>query len=68
MTTPLTKEQAAILSAFTGVLCCHFPDFREYAERIMGRPIASPEFADPEVAKALRHKSKDDFMRIAYYG
>ena len=44
MTTKLTKEQGAIISAFTGILVGKFSDFTEYAEHILDRPIWTHQY------------------------
>lgn len=40
------KEIGQIVTAYTGVMCSTFPDFHEYAERILGRPIFTHEFGE----------------------
>ena len=67
MNTPrLTKEQAAIISAFTGISCGPFSDIHGYAERVLGRPIWMHQFADKELWAELREAASDDFIAIAY--
>lgn len=61
-TPKLTKEQAAIVGAFTGTLAGDFSDFHEYAERKMGRPIWTHQF--PSIAKDLKEAARPDFMAI----
>lgn len=60
----LTKEQAAIIGAFTGVLCGKFSDMHEYIEKIMGRPVFTHEMAFESVADEIKEKSKADFIEI----
>jgi hypothetical protein len=62
--TRITKEQAAILSAHTGILCGSFSDFHEYVERILGRPVFTHEMGSPEFFKKLKEKSRDDFLLL----
>lgn len=62
--TRLTREQAAVLGAFTGILMGPFQDLHEYAERIMGRPIMTHEFGSREVAAQLREAARDDLERL----
>ncbi len=62
----LTKEQCAIMSAFTGVLCGEFSAFHEYCERIMDRPIFTHEFASKTLAAEIKEKSKPDFLAIVH--
>lgn len=65
MAQQLTREQAAILSAATGVLCGPFSDMHEYVEKIMGRPVTTHEMGDPETAQAIRKAAKPDLWSIA---
>lgn len=62
----LTKEQAAIIGAYTGFMCGPFSDIHEYAERIMGRPCWTHEFGDEEFAGKLRDAARDDFFSLAH--
>ncbi|WP_431290447.1 hypothetical protein [Burkholderia cepacia] len=60
--TKLTREQAVIITGFTGVLCCKFSDFHADAERRKGGPIWVHEFAsNKDELKKLYH---DDFMNL----
>lgn len=58
----MTKREAAIVSAYTGVLIGDFNVFHTYAEEIMGRPIFTHEL--PYIADELKERSKLDFMNI----
>lgn len=58
----LSREQGAILSAYTGVNCCEFEDLRAYAEKLMGRPVREREVA--ELAGEIKKRSTSDFFRI----
>lgn len=62
MTTKLTKEQGAIISAFTGILAGKFSDFAEYAERIIGRPIWTHQY--PGLSAQIKEAARADFMAI----
>jgi hypothetical protein len=67
MTVPmLTKEQAAIIGAFTGFSAGPFSDIHHYAERVLGRPVWTHEFADAAVVEQLREAARADFIAIAY--
>lgn len=63
----LTKKQAAIIGAYTGVTAGPFSDLHEYAEKVLGRPIWTHEFADEDVANELKEKSRADFLAICAY-
>jgi hypothetical protein len=58
----LTKDQAAILSAYTGFLCGNFSDLHRYAEKVLGRPIWTHQF--PSISEELHLASKADFLAI----
>lgn len=60
----LTKQQAAIISAYTGYLAGSFSDLHEYAQSVLGRPIWTHQF--PEIMDELRDASRDDFMSLVY--
>jgi len=60
----MTREEAAIVSAYTGILIGGFDGFHEYAEELLGRPVFTHEFGDSEIAQELKDKSKQDFVSI----
>ena len=60
----MTKDEAAIVSAYTGVLICDFSTLHKYVEEKMERPIFTHELADPHVVKTLKERSKADFVSI----
>ena len=64
----LTKEQAAIIGVFTGVACGPFSDVHEKAEKLMGEPIWSHEFADEQLWKKLKDLAKPEFIAICHEG
>ncbi len=65
MTIPkLTKEQASIIGAYTGFAAGPFSDIHGYAEKVLGRPVWTHEFADERLSEKLRAAAKDDFLSI----
>ena len=64
----LTREQAAIISAYTGFLAGPFEALHEYAERKLGRPVWTHEFASEHVTAALREAAKPDFLALCAEG
>ncbi len=58
----LTKEQAIILTGFTGVLCCKFGDFHEDVEKKLGEPITTLGFGLR--AKEIKELYREDFLKI----
>ena len=62
----LTKEQAAIIGAYTGVTCGLFSDIHEYAETKLGRQIWTNEFGRNDLVNELKIASKQDFLDICF--
>ncbi len=60
----MTKNEGAILSAYTGIMLCDFKDMHEYAEKVLGRPIWTHEFGSDAVANALKIASEKDFLLV----
>ena len=60
----LTKEQAAIIGAYTGITCGPFADVHEYCERIMGGPIWTHQF--PALQERIREAAKADFIALCH--
>lgn len=67
-TEKLTKEQAVIISAYTGVLCCPFSDFQEAVEAKAGRPIWTHQFGTGGdfCSEKTKDLFKGDFLSICY--
>jgi len=42
----LTKEQAAIIGCYTGIMCGDYDEFYSLAERLLKRPAQTFEFAE----------------------
>ncbi len=63
--TQLTKRQAAIIGAYTGVLCGPFSEMLEYIGELLGYPVPDLALADVAVADAVRDASREDFFAIA---
>lgn len=64
----LNKEQALLLSAYTGVLLCDdFSDLHQYIEKIAGRPVFTHEIdRNTEFMKELQEKLKPQVLGIIY--
>lgn len=65
MTPKLTKEQAIIISGYTGVLICNFADLHEDVEKRMGRPVWTHEFGDESFTEKVEDLYRDDFIDLA---
>lgn len=60
----MTKREAAIVSAYTGVMLGTMGDMCEYIEEILKRPVFTHELANQKVVEEIRKASKPDFMLI----
>lgn len=60
----LSKEQAIVVSAYTGFLICDFGDLHKYIEEKMGRPVMSHEMGSDEFMESLREVCKRDFVSL----
>ena len=61
----MTKREAAIVSAYTGIMIGSFADMDEYAEELFGRPVWTHEFGTKEVVSKLKELAKPDFIGIS---
>jgi len=60
----MNKQEAAIISAYTGFLIGDFSDMHQYIEKVMGRPVWTHEMANKGFMKELREAAKPDFISI----
>lgn len=60
----MKRREAAVLTAYTGLLIGDFGDFHKHAEELMGRPVWTHEFGAKEMADELKEKSKAEFTKI----
>ncbi len=60
----LTRKQAAIIGAYTGVLSGPFSDMHEYIEHLIGRPVFTHEMGNEKLSQQIREKAKADFLNI----
>lgn len=69
MDTPrLTRRQAAIIGAYTGITCGSFADIQEYADEVLGYPTFTHEFASKEFWEKLQRACKKDFLALCAEG
>jgi hypothetical protein len=63
----LTKRQAAVIGAFTGVCCGPFADIHEYVDSLPGfKGIGTISFGDADVARQIKEASRKDFNELCY--
>lgn len=60
----LTKEQAAIIGLYTGITCGPFSDIHELAEKLIGHPVFTHQFADREMVEKLKELVRPDFLAL----
>lgn len=61
----MTKHEAAVIMAYTGVTLLVHEDFRYfhgYVEKLMGRPVFTHQLA--ELAEEIKEKAKPEFIKI----
>lgn len=63
----LTKEQAIVLTGFTGLSCITpFSLFHENVEKRLGRPVFTHELGTEAMVARLREIYKSDFLTLCY--
>lgn len=60
----LTREQAAVLSVFTGILCGPFEDVQKLGDELMGHPTWTHEYGDKEFAEGLKERVRPRFLEL----
>ena len=61
----MTKQECAIVMAFTGMVMLNGDDFdifHKYVEKIMGRPVWIHEL--PMLEEKIKEKAEPDFIRL----
>ena len=59
----MTKREAAIVSAVTGVMIGKFEDLQNYAEELLGQEIPT-SYAMVCLAGKIKEKAKKDFIAL----
>lgn len=60
----MTKHEAAIVAAYTGMMLGEFDDMHAYIEKIMGRPVFTHELGDKAIVAQVHELSKPDFTAL----
>lgn len=60
----LSPYQACVLTGFTGIMFGKFSDFHADAEKRLGRPVWTHEFASPALTAELKELYRQDFMAL----
>lgn len=60
----MTKNEAAIISAYTVKMIGNFSDMHEYVEKIFGHPVYTHQFADKDFVQKVKDLSYNDFIQL----
>ena len=60
----MTKNEAAIVTTFTGKMLGDFSDFHKYVEKILGRQVFTHELGSESVSNEIMEASKADFIAL----
>ncbi|MDB4726491.1 hypothetical protein OAF54_03550 [bacterium] len=60
----MTTREAAVITAFTGVLVGDLITFLKYAEELLGRPVFTHDLSNEEVLDELKELSREDLLKI----
>lgn len=58
----MTKREAAVISAYTGVLLCEFEVVHEYIEELFNKPVFVHEI--PGLQEEIEERSREEFEEI----
>lgn len=62
----MTRREAAILSAYTGVLIGEIVYLQTYLEEKLGEPISINDLSNLNLTQEQRDKIKNDFFGLSY--
>ena len=60
----MTKQEAAIVAAYTGKFLGDFSTLHEYIEKLLQRPVFTHELASKSIANEIKEKAKNDFINL----
>lgn len=60
----MNKREAAVISAYTGILCGKMEWVHKYAEEALGRPVFTHEFAFDDFTATLKEAARFEFITI----
>lgn len=61
----MTKHEALVLSAFTGMKFVNgFSEFHAFIEKELGRPVWTHEFAEDDVWNEIKEKVRPEMQKI----
>jgi hypothetical protein len=62
--TKLTKEQAIVITGYTGITACNFGDFHGDVEKRLGHPVWTHQFGDKQFMEKIQELYRADFMEM----
>ena len=60
----LTKEQAIVITGFTGFSACSFSDFLEDLEKRIGHPVFAHQLGDESFMETVKELYREDFVSL----
>jgi hypothetical protein len=60
----LTKEQAIVITGYTGITACNFGDFHGDVEKRLGHPVWTHQFGDKQFMKKIQELYRADFLEM----
>lgn len=60
----MTKHEAAVISAYTGIAVCDFSAIQEYAESLFDRHVSRHDFASIETMEEFKRLAEPDFIKL----
>ena len=58
----LTKEQAIVITGFTGITACNFGDFHGDVEKRIGHSVFTHQFGNKEFMEKVKDMYREDFL------
>ena len=58
----MTRQEAAIVAAYTGKMLGNFTDYHQYIEKLLGRPVFTHEI--PSLMEDIKTAAKQDFINL----
>jgi hypothetical protein len=60
----LTKEQAIVITGFTGITACRFGDFHGDVEKRLGHSVFTHEFGNKQFMEKIQELYREDFLSM----
>jgi hypothetical protein len=60
----MTRHEAAVVAAYTGILIGDFAEMHRYIEKILDRPVWTHELANSAMWDQIKAAARSDFLAI----